>query len=133
MKTTPMPESEPFADLRQKLDGLNRLEDERTPAQLSGRSTLDGEALIESLRANVPLNVLLQHDRLRARGKRSVADLRQGVCSGCHMSQPSGTVLEVKRESALVKCDYCGRFLFLADGKVDSAVMEKRSRHASKR
>ena len=114
MKTTPMPESESFADLRQKLDELNRLEDEKTATRPSGRSTLDSEALIESLRSNIPLNVLLQHDRLRARGKQSVAELRQGVCSGCHMSQPSGTILEVKRESALVKCDYCGRFLFLS-------------------
>lgn len=114
VKTTSIPENEPFADLRQKLEQLNRLEDEGTATRRSGRSTLDSEALIESLRANFPLNVLLQHDRLRARGRRSLAEVRNGVCSGCHMSLPSGTMLDVRRESALVKCDYCGRFLFLA-------------------
>jgi hypothetical protein len=37
----------------------------------SGRSALDSEALIESFRANIPLNVLLQHDRLRGADKAS--------------------------------------------------------------
>src|SRR3954464_10658448 len=70
MKTTPMPDSEPFAELRLKLDQLNRLEDEGAMTRRSGRSALDSEALIESLRANIPLNVLLQTDRLRGPTKR---------------------------------------------------------------
>ena len=110
-----MPEQEPFANLRQKLEQLNRLENEGAITRRSGRSALDSEALMESLRANLPLNVLLQHDRLRARGRRSVAEVKNGVCSGCHMSLPSGTLSEVKRESTLVKCDYCGRFVFQAE------------------
>jgi predicted nucleic acid-binding Zn-ribbon protein len=78
--------------------------------------------LIESLRANIPLNLLLQHDRLRVRGRRSVASVNHGVCSGCHMSLPSGTIMEVKRESALVKCDYCGRFLLPAEEGTSSSA-----------
>jgi predicted nucleic acid-binding Zn-ribbon protein len=103
------------ADARQRLTELNRFEDESAMTRRLGRSALDSEALMESLRANVALNVLLQHDRLRARGRRSVAEVRHGVCSGCHMSLPIGTLAEVKRESALVKCDYCGRFVFLSE------------------
>jgi len=110
-----MPGQEQFADFRRKLEQLNRLESEGATTRRSGRSALDSEALIESLRANIPLNVLLQHDRLRARGRQSVAEVRHGVCSGCHMSLPSGTLSEVKRESALVNCDYCGRFIFVAE------------------
>lgn len=117
MKTSPTPENEPFADLQRKLEQLNRLENEGAMTRRSGRSALDSDALIESLRANIPLNMLVQHDRLRARGRQSVASVNHGVCSGCHMSLSSGTLLEVKRESALVKCDHCGRFLFLAEGK----------------
>lgn len=112
-----MPGQESFADLRQKLEQLNRLEDDGSMTRRSGRSALDSEALMESLRANMPLNALLQHDRLRARGRRSVAEVKNGVCSGCHMSLPSGTLSEVKRESVLVKCDHCGRFAFLAEEK----------------
>ena len=109
-----MPGKEQLADIRQKLEQLNRLEEEGSAVHRAGRSTLDSEALIESLRANLPLSVLVQHDRLRAKGRRSIAELRRGVCSACHMSLPVGTQSEVKRQSALLHCDYCGRFVFLA-------------------
>lgn len=99
----------------------------------SGRSALDSEALIESLRANIPLNVLLQHDRLRARGRQSVASVNHSVCSGCHMSLPSGTMMEVKRESALVKCDYCGRFLFLATEETSASTTSPAAEKSSTR
>ena len=111
-----------FAETRQRLTELNRLEDEGAVTRRSGRSALDSEVRIESLRANIPLTALLQHDRLRARGRRSVSEVRNGVCSGCHVSLPSGTLLDVKRESALVKCDYCGRFAFLAEEESTPAL-----------
>jgi len=137
MKTTPVPEGEPCADLRLKLDQLNRLEEEGATTRRSGHSALDSEALIESLRANIPLNVLLQHDRLRARGRKSVAEVRHGVCSGCHMSLPSGTQLEVKRETAIVKCDYCGRFIFVVEDEpapsAKPSPMEKSSSRRSRK
>ena len=110
-----MPASEPIADLRQRLEQLNQLEDDGALAKRAGRSALNSEALMESLRANMPVGVLAHHDRLRARGRRSVAEVRHGVCSGCHMSLPTGTVSDVKREDMLVKCDYCGRFAFRAE------------------
>jgi predicted nucleic acid-binding Zn-ribbon protein len=109
-----MREHEQFADLQQKLEQLNRLEDEDAMTRRAGHCASDSEALLESLRANVPLNVLVQHDRLRARGRQSVAQVKKGVCSGCHMSLPSGTISEAKRRSTIVKCDYCGRFIFVA-------------------
>jgi len=129
-----MPGQEQFADLQQKLEQLNRLEDEGAMTRRSGRSALDSEALLESLRANIPLSVLLQHDRLRARGRQSVAEVRHGVCSGCHMSLPIGTLSEVKRESSIVKCDYCGRFVFLADEDRRTSHPEAKqlNRHSTK-
>lgn len=102
-------------DTRRRLTELNRLEDERAKPRKSGRSALDSEAQIKSLRANILIPVLLQHDRLRARGWRSVAEVKKGVCSGCHMGLPSGTLLDVQREVMLVKCDHCGRFAFRAE------------------
>jgi hypothetical protein len=53
-----MPEQESFADLRQKLDQLNRLEEDGAMTRRSGHSALDSEVLMESLRANIPLKVL---------------------------------------------------------------------------
>jgi uncharacterized protein len=115
----PMPASEPIADLRQRLEQLNQLEDDGTLAKRIGRSALNSEALMESLRANIPVGVLAHHDRLRARGRRSVAEVRHGVCSGCHMSLPTGLQAEVQRESTLLKCETCGRFIFPAKEAVE--------------
>ena len=115
-----MPGKEQLADILQKLEQLNRLEEEGSAVHRVGRSTLDSEALIESLRAHLPLSVLVQHDRLRAKGRRSIAALRRGVCSACHMSLPVGTQSEVKKQSALLRCDYCGRFVFLAEEEAAS-------------
>ena len=103
-----------IADLRQRLTELNRLEDEGVMIRRSGRSALNSEALMESLRANVPLGVLVQHDRLRSRGRPSIAEIRSGVCSGCHMNLPTGLQAEVQRQSTLLKCENCGRFIFPA-------------------
>lgn len=43
------------ADTRQRLLELNRLEHETAICQKAGRSSLNSEALMESLRANMPL------------------------------------------------------------------------------
>jgi hypothetical protein len=53
-----MPEDEQFTDLFQKLEQLNRLEEEQELARRSGHSALDPEARMESLRSNIPVNVL---------------------------------------------------------------------------
>jgi len=128
-----MPEDKQFTDLFQKLEQLNRLEEEQELARRSGHSALDPEARIESLRSNIPLNVLIQHDRLRARGRCSVAKVKNAVCSGCHMSLPVGTLSEVKRQSHLVKCDYCGRFLLQAQDNPDAARMDAtKAKHPSR-
>jgi len=111
--------SELIADLCQQLQQLNQLEDDRAQAKKTGRSALNSEALMESLRANMPLGVLMHHDRLRARGQQSVAEVRRGVCSGCRMSLPAGSLAEVQRQSRLLKCETCGRFIFPAEEVVE--------------
>lgn len=120
-----MPTSEPIADLRQRLEQLNELEDEHAQATNSGRSTLNPAALMESLRANLPVGVLLQHDRLRARGRRSIATVLNGVCAGCHMSLPTGLQAELRRGTTLSKCETCGRFIFAAEVAVEPPLPAK--------
>src|SRR6266550_2841543 len=107
-----MPASEPIADLRQRLEQLNELEDEQSLVRRSEHSASNSKVLRESLRANLPLSVLTHHDRLRSRGRRSVAEVRNGVCSGCHMNLPTGLQAEVQRKSMLLRCQTCERFIF---------------------
>src|SRR5665213_2259467 len=102
------------ADTLRQLTELNRLENEVASCQAEGRSTLQNDALIESLHASMSLSVVMLHDLLRLRGRQSVADVRHGVCSGCHMVLSSALLAEVQRQTALTKCETCGCFIFLA-------------------
>lgn len=108
------------ADIHRHLTELNRLEDEAASCRRSGRSALNSEALIESLRANISISLLLHHDRLRARNWQSVAEIRRGVCSACHRVLPIGTLAEVKRRTSLLRCDNCGRFVMLAEEELET-------------
>lgn len=73
------------------------------------------QALIESLRSNLPLSVTLCHDRFRAAGKRSVAEVRHGVCSGCHMVVAIGALADLKHDDGLHRCGNCGRYIYLVE------------------
>ena len=41
-----------------------------------------------------------------------MAKLVNGQCSGCFMSLPSATLLDIKNGSRIVECDNCGRILY---------------------
>ena len=41
-----------------------------------------------------------------------MAKLIEGQCSGCFMSLPGATLLEIKNGEKMVLCDNCGRILY---------------------
>jgi predicted nucleic acid-binding Zn-ribbon protein len=102
------------ADMRERLEQLNQVEEQLEDSRTWTNEGPGDGAILESLRAAISPSVLVHHDRLRARGRKSVAEVRNGVCSGCHMGLPLGTVAAVKHQSTLLKCENCGRFIFLA-------------------
>jgi hypothetical protein len=93
---------------------LHALEERLATFKRSRENTGDVEALIDSLRGNMLISVLNDHDRLRARGKRSVAEVRHGVCSGCHIALAIGNAHEIKT-GLLRHCDNCGRYLYVVE------------------
>ena len=73
------------------------------------------EARIAALRAAIPASILSHYDRLADSGKRGVAPVRNQACSGCHISVPLGTILELRRAETIRLCDNCRRYLYLSD------------------
>lgn len=67
------------------------------------------------LRENIPPQILGHHDRLIARGKKSVAIVRDQVCTGCHMRLPIGTITTLMHGTDIRLCDTCGRYLYLPE------------------
>lgn len=85
----------------------------------------------EALRRQVPLPILGHYDRLVTRGKKAVALVRHGVCTGCQMQLPSGVYAKLLHQDDLCVCDNCARYLVNAPEPVPSA--ETASAPASKR
>jgi len=74
----------------------------------------NGKESIDTLRAKIPMIMLIDYDRQRRQGKRSVAVVRHGICSGCH-SVVSSHTLKALRAGILRGCDHCGRYLYLVE------------------
>ena len=101
-------------DIVSRLLELLALEERLEGSARSREKACDVSALIGSLRANIPLSALLGHDRMRDKGKRSVAEVRHGVCTGCHLAIALGNVAALRRGD-LRRCGNCGRFLYLVE------------------
>lgn len=67
------------------------------------------------LRGQIPQPILGHYDRLRERGKKGVAVVRNQVCTGCHMRLPIGTINTLMQGQDIRLCDTCGRYLYLPD------------------
>ncbi len=87
-------------------------------------STSSTDAQIKELRQVIPAPILGHYDRLRVRGKKGVAVVRNQTCTGCHMRQPIGKVTVLMRGEDIQLCDSCGRYLYLPD-EAESQFVEK--------
>ena len=67
------------------------------------------------LRAEIPEPILGHFDRLLARGKKGISLIRHGVCTGCHLRVPVGTLVTLARGADIQLCGNCGRYLHLPD------------------
>jgi predicted nucleic acid-binding Zn-ribbon protein len=96
----------------QNLIELHRLEEQLEKAR-SGKTELQDQ--LDSVRVKLIPNVLGHHDRMRARGRKSISEVRNGVCTGCHMLVAIGIFATLKRQDDIQICANCGRYLFIAE------------------
>jgi predicted nucleic acid-binding Zn-ribbon protein len=73
------------------------------------------EAHAAELRSLIPQPIIGHYDRLRVRGKKGVAVVRNQVCTGCHMHVPIGQITVLMRGEDIQLCESCGRYLYLPD------------------
>jgi hypothetical protein len=73
------------------------------------------EARAAELRARIPQPVSAHYERLRVRGKKGVAVVRNQVCTGCHMHVPIGQITMLMRGEDVQLCESCGRYLCMPD------------------
>jgi hypothetical protein len=73
------------------------------------------EAQAVELRISIPAPIIGHYERLRVRGKKGIAVVRNQVCTGCHMHVPIGQITMLMRGEDVQLCETCGRYLYLPD------------------
>ena len=73
------------------------------------------EAQAAELRGKIPQPFIGHYERLRVRGKKGVAAVRNQVCTGCHMHVPIGQITVLMRGEDVQLCETCGRYLYLPE------------------
>ena len=68
---------------------------------------------IHTLRQGIPAHLLVHYDRLRTRGKKGVAVVRNGVCTGCHLRVATGVHNALLLGQGAIACGNCGSYLYL--------------------
>jgi hypothetical protein len=69
----------------------------------------------KAIREQVPADVLNRFDKFLQRGKKGVALVQNGVCKGCQIQIPVGTVNALIQGVGTWTCGNCGRYLYLSE------------------
>ena len=70
----------------------------------------------ETLASHVPEAVLPLYQRLmKSKNGLAVAPMRDATCGGCHMKLIASTVVAVQSAREIVRCEDCGRILYVED------------------
>jgi hypothetical protein len=76
--------------------------------------TKHNSAHVAGLRAGIPATMLTNYDRARARGKKSIASVRNNVCSNCRIQTPIAVTASLMGGLVQV-CGNCGLYLCLLE------------------
>lgn len=70
------------------------------------------EAAFKKLSASIDKNSLEKYNKMKANIPNPIAQVVNGMCSGCHMAVNFSVQKELKIPTAMVLCDNCGRLIW---------------------
>jgi hypothetical protein len=85
----------------------------------------ENAAEILRLRGEIPAPIMGHYERLRARDKKGVAIVRNGVCCECHMRMASGSHATLIRGEDIGVCGSCGRYLVCREEAIAASPAEE--------
>ncbi|MEO8231295.1 MAG: C4-type zinc ribbon domain-containing protein [Ignavibacteriota bacterium] len=109
--------TEQIEDVNPKLTELEaELTDREADLKEIIKANEEEETVLQNKRKKIETQVkkpdLSVYSRIRkAKKGKAVATIRRSACSGCHNIVPSQRQLEIRRNTRVFTCEYCGRIL----------------------
>lgn len=69
----------------------------------------------EELAAKISKPLLFRYERLRGKLKRAVVPVKNDICLGCFLRQPTSIGAQGRERHELFTCENCGRMLYWLD------------------
>jgi len=88
---------------------------------------------LQKLRETVPAPVLAHYLRLLGIGRNSVALVRRGICSECHIRIPVSTIGSLMKPTDIQVCESCGCYLLLPEDENPLAAQPAKPVAAARR
>ena len=101
------------AKTKANYDALKQVYDKEYKADTDELQRL--RAKIEEEAKKVEPSLLERYRSIKQHCTPPMAKLVEGQCSGCFMSLPSATLLELKNGEHIVECDNCGRIIYIEE------------------
>ncbi|MBI2619664.1 MAG: hypothetical protein HYW57_06245 [Ignavibacteriales bacterium] len=110
-----------------ELESLNKdLRDKEAELELVNKEHEEEDLRLNHEREKLVVRLdkgdLRTYERIRqAKDGKAVVPVRRNACGGCYKRVPPQTVLELRKNSRVITCEYCGRVL-VSDEIVNSAT-----------
>lgn len=86
---------------------------EKLGFSITGCSEL--EKAREEIASHIKKPLLFRYERLRAKLKRAIVPVKNDICLGCFLRQPTSIGTKGREEIELFTCENCGRMLYWVD------------------
>ena len=86
---------------------------EKLGFSITGCSEL--EKAREEIASRIKKPLLFRYERLRAKLKRAIVPVKNDICLGCFLRQPTSIGAKGREETELFTCENCGRMLYWLD------------------
>ena len=86
---------------------------EKLGFSITGCSEL--EKARDEVASRIKKPLLFRYERLRAKLKRAIVPVKNDICLGCFLRQPTSIGAKGREESELFTCENCGRMLYWLD------------------
>jgi len=69
----------------------------------------------EELAAQINKPLISRYERLRAKLKRAIVPVKNDICLGCFLRQPTSIGVKGREDEIIFTCENCGRILYWID------------------